>query len=422
MKKDEALRLLHDPNLIRPQSLILLSNIADLAASLKVPCYIVGGFVRDLILKRPVHDADYDIVVEGDALTLGHALVKTYGGHLTEHPKFRTAIWHLPSTFNFQPSTIDLITARKESYETPGALPTVEPSVIADDLRRRDFPVNAMALRLDGEHLGELLDPLGGQADLEKKTLRVLHPRSFIDDPTRIFRAVRYAARYGFNIEAQTLDLVNEEALKILHSLSGERLRHELDLILDEESAPQALTHLADLGVLTAIHPKLPAFDSSCADWLDDANERLGVQADRRTMGYMFWFMELSEADVILLANRLNFTNELTLDVWSAAQLFNGLPHLTNMKPSEWTYTLEKLSPISIYAVYLTTQENALLRYLSFWRHVKPHVSGADLKSRGLPPGPRYGEILSRLRSAWLDGEASSKEDEAALLERLLKE
>ncbi len=420
MKKDDALRLLRDPNLIRPEELTLLSNIAALSTSLKMPCYIVGGFVRDLFLKHPIRDADYDIVVEGDALLLGECLVQTYGGKLIKHFQFHTAIWN-PENPNFLPSALDLITARKEFYESPGVLPTVTPSTIEDDLHRRDFPINTMALRLDGDCFGEVLDPLNGRRDLADRKIQVLHPRSFIDDPTRIFRAVRYEARYGFEIEATTFSLINDEALTVLHSLSGERLRHELDLILDEDQAPQALARLATLGVLAAIHPKMPAFDSNLSELLD-MDEQLDIRADRRSMGYMLWFMEQSEADVILLANRLNFTNELTLAVWSASQLYRGLPHLTDMKPSEWTHALEKLPPISIYAVYLITQENALLRYLSFWRHIKARTSGADLKSRGLAPGPRYGEILSRLRSAWLDGEATSKEDELALLERLIGE
>ncbi|MCB1602931.1 MAG: CCA tRNA nucleotidyltransferase, partial [Xanthomonadales bacterium] len=188
-------------------------------AALNMPCYLVGGFVRDLLLKQPVND--FDFVVEGDAIKLGKQLVKTFGGKLTPHFKFHTAIWHLPSTFNLQPATLDLITARKEMYEKPGALPTVTPSNIEDDLRRRDFTINAMAVRLDGEGFGEVLDPLDGQADLERGVIRVLHPNSFMDDPTRIFRAIRYEGRYSFTLEPSTLEGINLEALKVLSSLSG---------------------------------------------------------------------------------------------------------------------------------------------------------------------------------------------------------
>jgi len=413
MQKDDMLRLLRDPELILPEKLTLLLNIAAEAHALNTPCYVVGGFVRDLLLGKPVNDLD--IIVEGDAIKLGRKLVETYGGKLTPHFKFHTAIWHLADSTDF----VDLITAREETYEKPGALPTVKPSTIEEDLRRRDFTINAVAVRLDGEGLGEILDPLEGQSDLGRGAIRVLHPLSFVDDPTRIFRAIRYEGRYGFSIAPETSSLINAEALKVLRSLSGERIRHELDLVLDEGQSVQMLARASELGALEAVHPKMPEFDQERAEYLD-MDARLDIPADRRTMGYMLWFMDLSEEDVILLANRLDFTNELTLAVWSAAQLMRGLPHLVDMKPSEWTYALEKLPLLSTYAVYLVSRENDLLSYISVWRHVKPHTTGDDLKAKGLTPGPRYGEILLRLRSAWLDGEVVSESQEMQLLASML--
>lgn len=404
---------MRDPNLLPSEKQILLSNIANLAASLGMPCYVVGGFVRDLLLGRPVNDLD--VVVDGDAIKLGKKLVETYGGKLTTHFKFHTAIWHLPDSDDF----VDLITARKETYDRPGALPSVTPATIEDDLRRRDFTINAMALRLDGERFGEVLDPLKGQTDLERGVIRVLHPKSFVDDPTRIFRAIRYEGRYSFKLDADTQALINPEALKVLHSLSGERLRHELDLILDEDHSVVMLLRVVNLNVLAAIHPKMPEFNTNYEDFLE-MDVRLDVQADRRVMGYMLWFIDLTEADVITLANRLDFTNELTLAVWAAAQLKRGLPHLIDLRPSEWTYALEKLPLLSIYAVYLVSRENALLSYISIWRHVKPQTSGDDLKKLGLQPGPRFGEILTELRSAWLDGVLSNKTEEEELLRSLI--
>lgn len=417
MQKDDLLRLMRDPNLIPSEKQTLLSNIASQAASLNMPCYVVGGFVRDLLLGKPINDLD--IIVEGDAIKLGKKLVEVYGGKLTPHFKFHTAIWHLPENFNLQPATLDLITARKETYEKPGALPTVTPATIEDDLRRRDFTINAMAIRLDGEAFGEILDPLEGQADLKQRVIRVLHPQSFIDDPTRIFRAIRYEVRYGFSMDAMTLDLVNSEALKILHSLSGERLRHELDLFFDEDQAVEMIWRAGGLGLLHSIHPKMPEFTQEYVEFLE-MDMTLDVQADRQTTGFILWFMSLSEEDVILLSNRLSFTNELTLAVWAGAQLKRGLPHLIDLKPSEWVYTLEKLPLLSIYAVYLVSGENALLSYISIWRHVKPRTTGNDLKELGLPAGPRFGEILLRLRSAWLDGEVSNESQEKELLTKLL--
>lgn len=418
MQKDLH-RLLHDPNLILPEVQTLISNIASLSTEMNIPCYLVGGVVRDLLLNLPTHDSDIDFVFEGDAIKFGESLVKKYGGKLTPHHKFHTAIWHLSETFGLQLETLDLITARKESYEHAGALPTVTPSTLEDDLRRRDFPINSLAIRLDGDHFGKLLDLLNGGVDLENKLIRVLHNKSFIDDPTRIFRAIRYEIRYDFKIDSATLHLINTESLAVLSKLSGERIRNELDLIFDEEKAAQILLRVAKLDLLISIHLKLPEFKLNYADYLE-MDPRLDIPADRRTMGYMLWFMDLSEEDVFSICNRLDFSNELTLSVWSAAQLKRSLQHLVDSKPSVWAYALEKLPLLSIYAVYLVSGEDSLLSYISIWRHVKPHTTGEDLKSRGLIPGPQFREILSQLRTAWLDGNVSSKTEEEALLKKLI--
>lgn len=419
MQKDDLLRLMRDPNLLPSEKQILLSKIAAQAASLNMPCYLAGGFVRDLLLNKPVNDLD--IIVEGNAIKLGKSLVKKFGGKLIPHDKFHTAVWR-PSTSlraSLTPDTIDLITARKETYECPGALPTVTPAAIEDDLRRRDFTINAMAVRLDGDHFGELLDPLGGQNDLKQKLIRVLHPRSFIDDPTRIFRAIRYEQRYTFNLQSSTFNLIHPESLAVLEKLSGERIRHEIDLIFDEENASQMILRVANLGILNMIHSALPSFNSSSIGFLD-MEPTLDIPASRTTMGYMLWFMDLLEDDILSIAKRLDFNSDLTHSVWAVSQLKKSLPFLVNSKPSVWTFALEKLPPLSIYVVYLVSRENSLLDYLSIWRHIKPRITGNDLIARGLPPGPRYKEILTQLRAAWLDGEVSSKDEENKYLNSIL--
>jgi tRNA nucleotidyltransferase (CCA-adding enzyme) len=417
MQKDLT-RLPRDPNLIPPEEQNLFSEIAAQAVSSGMPCYVVGGFVRDLLLGKPVNDLD--IVIEGNAIKLGEALVKKFGGKLTPHYKFHTAIWHLPSSSILYPSSLDLITARSETYAHPGALPTVKPSTIDDDLRRRDFTINAMAIRLDGEHFGELFDPLNGQDDLEKGIVRVLHPRSFIDDPTRIFRAIRYEQRYTFNLEPSTLNLVNSESLMVLEKLSGERIRHELDLIFEEDNAYQMILRTSDLGLWKWIHPEIPVFNNNYSDFLE-MDTILGIPPSRTTTGYMLWFMDLSEAAILSIAQRLDFTSDLTHAVWGASQLKKSLPFLANSPPSIWTFALEKLPLLSIYVVYLVCGEDALLDYLSLWRHVKAQTTGDDLKARGVPPGPRYKEILTNLRAAWLDGDVHSFGDELLLLESYME-
>ncbi|MEK6752183.1 MAG: hypothetical protein AABZ00_07940 [Chloroflexota bacterium] len=416
MQKDDLLRLLRDPNLLPSEKQTLLSNIAAQAAALDMPCYIVGGFVRDLLLGKLVND--FDIVVEGDAIKLGKTLVKKFGGKLTPHDKFHTAIWRLPETWNLIPDTLDLITARKETYLMPGALPTVTPATIEDDLRRRDFTINSMAIRMEGDHFGELLDPLNGQADLEEGLIRILHPRSFIEDPTRIFRAIRYEARYSFNLESSTFNLINPESLDIIPRLSGERIRHELDLIFEEGNSSQMILRAGEFGLFKMIHPSLPLFNADYSDFLD-VDPTLDIPTSRTEMGYMLWLMDLMEDGIMSIAERLDFTSDLAYSVWAVSQLKKSLPFLTGSKPSVWTFALEKLPPLSIYVVYLVSRENALLDFLSIWRHVKPHTTGNDLKARGLEPGPRFGEILTQLRAAWLDGDVTNKQQEEDLLNQI---
>jgi tRNA nucleotidyltransferase (CCA-adding enzyme) len=418
MQKD-LLHLIRDPNRLQSETQNLLSKIAEQAAALGMPCFLVGGFVRDLLLGSPVNDLD--VVVEGDAIELGEILVKRHGGKLIPHTKFCTAIWHLPLTFDLhaQLSTLDLITARKETYNFPGALPKVISSTIDDDLHRRDFTINALAVRLDGEHFGELLDPLNGQDDLERGVIRVLHPRSFIDDPTRIFRALRYAARYSFIIQPSSFILINPDSLAVLVKLSGERIRHELDLIFEEDNPYQIILRAGDLGVLKRIHSEMPIFNNNYSDLLE-MDTILNIPASRTTMGYMLWLMDLSEAVILSIAQRLDFTSELTHAVWGASQLKKSLPFLVDSPPSIWTFALEKLPLLSIYVVYLVSGEKALLDYLSFWRYVKARTTGDDLKIRGLPPGPRFGEILSKLRAAWLDGVVKNDKEEEELLNTML--
>jgi tRNA nucleotidyltransferase (CCA-adding enzyme) len=416
MQKDLS-HLMRDSNLIPSEKQNLLSEIAAQAEALGMPCYVVGGFVRDLLLGQPIND--FDVVVEGDAVKLGKSLVEKFGGKLTPHFKFHTAVWEIPTTFNVERSTLDLITARSETYSQPGALPTVRPSTIDDDLRRRDFTINAMAIRLDGDHFGELLDPLNGHDDLDKKAIRILHPCSFIDDPTRIFRAIRYAERYAFILDPSSLILVNPKSLATLQTLSGERIRHELDLIFEEDNSHQMIVRLGELDVFKWIHPELHTFNGEYSDFLE-MDGSLDVPASRSTMGYILWLMDLSESAVLSIARRLDFTSDLTHSVWAASQLKKSLPFLVDSKPSIWVSALERLPLLSIYAVYLVSGEKALLDYLSFWRHIKPRTTGDDLKTRGLIPGPRYGEILTKLRAAWLDGEVKSDREEEEMLKGML--
>lgn len=231
------------PNIPEP-ILALLREIGEVGGK---GTYLVGGFVRDLLLKRP--SLDIDIVVEGNALRVAKAMQDRWNGTLEAHAQFGTAT---VTPAHPDSPKVDFVTARRETYQRAGTLPKVEPGSISDDVQRRDFSINALAMRLDAEAFGTIVDETDGLAALTAGVIRVLHKRSFIDDPTRIFRALRYAGRYQFRI-AETDKLLIREALPVLAKLSGERIRNEINRVLLEENAPQIVQQFTQFGVTDAI-------------------------------------------------------------------------------------------------------------------------------------------------------------------------
>ena len=394
----------------------LLQSVLEEATQRNLPLYIVGGAVRDMMLERPVND--FDLTVEGNAIDLARALSKKHGGGVTAHTKFGTAKWFLAPELKADHSTLDLVTARSETYQHPAALPTVAFGTIADDLRRRDFTINAMALRLDGEHFGELRDDFQGMDDLQKGIVRVLHPGSFIDDPTRLYRAVRYEGRYGFRIAEDTLARV-PEARPLVEKLSPQRIRHELDLILDEPNAVSMLKRLDELDLLSCIHPALTNFNRSHLANLESSDPALQTRNSR----WALWLMHLNDQDIEFINDRLHFTAELLKLLRSVALFETNLAALVGLKASEAVILLESYSFKALEVISAALPEgeikHTLNRYLSEWWSVKPKTTGHDLKARGIPPGPKYNEILRRLRAAWLDGEVKSEDEEKKLLESI---
>ena len=418
----------------------LLNRIAEIAAEEKSALYIVGGFVRDLLLDYP--SLDFDLVVEGDAIKLAESVREIFGGRVTSHSRFGTAKWFIDkhrltimgSTKELRetlPETLDFISARKEFYTHPTALPTVERGSIKLDLHRRDFTINTLALRLDGHHKGELYDYWGGLADLKGKLVKVLHSLSFVDDPTRILRAVRYEQRYGFQLDQRTQDLLLE-AKGLLKRVSGDRIRHELDRIFDEKNAAQMMDRLHQLTILDAIHPDLD-WDKSLLKLVKSLPEKEiprewkieqdgGGMPINRAIMYTVWLMRSPLNSGII--KRLKLVSFISEVIREASKLRGDLKGLSKLPPSQVTVKLDRVSNLAIYAVYLEVKEpkykGTLSRYLSSWQHVESNITGLDLKKAGLDPGPRYAEILSRVRNAWLDGEIATKKDEKALLKSLL--
>jgi tRNA nucleotidyltransferase (CCA-adding enzyme) len=398
----------------------LLQLVVEEATGRDLPLYVVGGVVRDLVLGRPLND--FDLTVEGDAIALARALAAKHGGGVTAHTKFGTAKWFLPMSLKpdtGKHDTLDLISARSETYKHPAALPTVASGSIEDDLRRRDFTINTMAIRLDSSHFGELRDDLKGMDDLQKGIIRVLHPGSFIDDPTRMYRAVRYAGRYDFKIAEDTLSLI-PEGRPFVERLSPQRIRHELDLILDEPNVVSVLKRLDELDLLSAIHPALGNFRKSNLAKVKFDDPVL----QNRNSRWLLWLMHLTDQEIEFINERLHFTAELLKILRSAAVLESNLPALMGLKPSQVVELLEgySIKAIEVFsrAVPDARQKEILNKYLSEWWGVKPKTTGHELKKRGIPPGPKYNEILRRLRAAWLDGEVKTEEEEQRLLDSLL--
>ena len=332
----------------------------------ETPVYLVGGAVRDLLLGR--ERTDLDIAVEGDAAALGRRL----GGEIRTHARFATATVHVDDV------ELDLATTRSETYPAPGALPAVRPAPLSEDLARRDFTVNAMALPLAGEP--ELIDPHGGLRDLEGATLRVLHDRSFVDDPTRALRAARYAARYGLTLEAGTETLLRDADLD---TVSRDRVEAELRKLAREPRSRRGFELLDDWGLIE--------LDTRSAELIDAVD---GVLASEPWAGVV-------DRDKAVLA----------------AALGRGLDaarELASAQPASPSGAVELARGHDGVALALARALGAdwIDRYVSEWRKVRLSIDGDDLLAAGIPEGAALGRGLAAAMRARLDGETSGAEDE----------
>ncbi len=444
--------------LIPKNRLALIKMAASQASEMRFPVYIVGGFVRDLILKTP--SLDFDIVVEGEAIDLGRSLQKRIGGKLTTHARFGTAKWFLPADLAFVdgefvhpsssqlssqadeskfPDFLDLVTARTEFYTEPSALPTVEGASIKLDIHRRDFTINTLALRLDGDHYGDLLDYWGGYSDLENGVVRVLHSLSFIDDPTRIMRAVRFEQRLGFNIETKTIHLI-QSALELIKKLTGDRIHHEFEHCLQEANSARMFARLSELGVLAAIHPDL-TWDAQMSNLvtvipIDAPSHLMNIAVQdisnepwpkfRNILIFGVWFSKLSSESLTTVTDRIHHPKSETEHIQQAQVILCRLPGLSDAAPSVIVQQLEVFSNMAV-MIALTGSDNPkgkeiLAAYLTHYRKVQSHFHGSDLIAAGIKPGPVFKQILGSLRMGLLDGTIHTIEEERVLLARLISE
>ncbi len=424
----------------------LLRQAGDIASQLDYSLYIVGGFPRDLLLKEPNYDLD--MVVEGDAIELVHELVKVVGGRMRSHARFGTATWlpdsPLKSTIlelqeqreELARFTIDFVTARVEYYKHATALPTVESSSIKQDLYRRDFTINTMAICLDHARYGELLDYYGGQRDLEAEVIRVLHNLSFVEDPTRILRAVRLEQRLGFKIEENTEELALD-AVDLLTRVSGERIRHELFLIWNEPEPERAMRRLDQLGALQNIHSAWSwreQYSLKFRELRDRANWWRGLDpAEGKDLSLVLLYfgmsmVHLSHNTLDELIRRLRIKQHDARVTVQMKCIYANAEKLSDpdLSPSAVDKLLSRATPTALYGAWVALESEMarerIVEYYTKLRHVKAEIDGEYLKNMNIEPGPLYSEILNTLRAARLDGVVKTLADEEAMVKEMLRE
>lgn len=418
---------------------VVLRAAGQVARETAMPAYAVGGFIRDLLLGRP--NLDIDVVVEGDGLIFAAMLAPRLGARMEPVPRFGTAHLFLPSGVR-----VDIATARREFYEYAAALPKVEQGNLRDDLYRRDFSINAMAVRLTPAGLGDLVDFFGGYSDLKAGLVRALHSLSFVEDPTRILRAVRFAARYGLNPERETERLAVEAVEGgFVERVSHDRLRNELLLILREEGAPSCLAALHRLGALRRLLPEVE-WSPEAQEWvrwaqlflagrgpaggpLPPAVQLLRKQVDPTLLYTTVLGAAARVQDVPAFVHRLRLQRKPTaallhaLSLWREAQAALAAPGL---QPSEVVSVLDGWPPEGLALLWLLGGSNRagdrVRAYWSQYRKVRPSITSKDLQQAGIPPGRAFGLALTEVKRAKLDGRVRGREQELALALSVVQE
>lgn len=394
-----------------------LRSVSEIATERGQGIFLMGGIVRDLILGRA--NLDIDLVVEGDAVAVAQELAGIRPGEITVHPRFKTAKirW-----CNF---SADFASARSETYAAPGALPTVSLSTIENDLLRRDFTVNAMAVCLNSSRFGELLDIYGGRNDLEKHLIRVLHDKSFTDDATRIWRALRYEQRLDFNLEDKTLALLKRD-IPMLDTISGDRIRYELECVFQEDYPERVLSRAEELGVLAKLHPALrgDAWLSQKFTELRDLSKGT-LPPFNLYMAIFTYRLENSEREALIQYLRL--TKPIAKMLRDIGEIKPKLKKLSypELKPSYIYRQLHEHSLPAVVTGMLATSSPLACQHIKTYydklRYVKPFLDGDYIVGKGVSPGPRVKEILAQLLEAKLDGKATTRDGEEMLLGVLLK-
>jgi tRNA nucleotidyltransferase (CCA-adding enzyme) len=400
----------------------IVREIGNEAGKMQLAAYIVGGIVRDILLRKKI--LDLDIVVEGDAIAFAKVLVKKWKSKLTVYGQFGTASLQAPDGLH-----VDFATARKERYIHSGALPTVQPGSLHEDLFRRDFTINAMAIAIHPDSFGQLTDPLGGLSDLSKKRIKVLHGKSFIDDPTRILRAVRFEQRLCFHMEKQTR-LWMTAALKgrVLTNIKPARYFAEFKKMLSEADPLKCLRRLNQLGGLRFLDPDFSVNVRSLSRLHQRIEKARRMPLFRQDHYWLVYFMVLLAGSENRVSERVlkkfPFTKTERVSIRQGRDINALVKKLSSEKllRSQVYRILRSLNRETILYAYVRTScavvHRHIDRFLSEDIHAKLRISGEDLKRAGIAPGRRMGKMLEDVLYLKIDGQARNKREElkAALL------
>ncbi len=432
-------------NLLHPAVKQLIKQAGKIAAIKRTPIYFVGGIVRDLMLGNP--PTDIDIVAQGDAIALANELCRQFGGQVYPHHRFGAAKWRLTADAwdklapgyarNDAPDEIDFMTARAESYPQPTELPNVQPSHINDDLNRRDFTINALAIRLDNSQQMEILDLHGGIADLKDKVVRVLHDGSFIDDPTRILRAYRFAQRLDFEVESHTSQLIHD-ALPLLGRVSGKRIQNEMVASLKEPHPADQIRRLNDNFVLIHIHPELrwhegmsPAFDYAAELCRQPMWQAALNEDDQMVINFLLWMYPHPLYAQKAVASRLRVRKNTQDDIIATRNLLATLSSTSAQQPSEIAQIIKNISSrpralVTSSAIAAANRHRRIVDWIDAfqaeWRHLRPALNGNDLLEMGAPAGEKIGDALAALLSARIDGLVANGKEEREFVRQWLKD
>lgn len=428
MRKD-VLRMLKSR--LPAKALSRLRELGRVSQELGFQTYLVGGMVRDMLLD--ITNLDIDVVVEGDGIALARGYAKDRDCRVTAHERFGTAIISFADGFK-----IDVATARTEYYDQPAALPVVEASSLKLDLYRRDFTINTLVIGLNTKDFGRLVDFFGAYRDLKDETLRVLHNMSFIEDPTRILRAVRFELRFGFSIGKPTMRLLNKAvSLRVLSRLSGQRLFQELKYLLKEDNPNATIARLAELEILEQLHPDL-ATGKQVLTVLRNTEEVLAWwRLTDQPRSCQVWLIHLyallaffRPSQTVSFCDRMDIRDRLRERIIKdKADAEQALEQLSDADRRSNSSLYRLLRPLSIEALlfamtktYRRQTRQVIANYLTQLSRTKISLSGKDLQKLGVRPSPLYRQVLDRVLNARLDQQVRTKAEELALAREILAE